>query len=85
MSRKKFNALLAQQMPDSEKRARADYVVDTSGTIADTHEQIDRLIESLKGRTGEAIAAWQDSPRRVSGKKSRGRRLSVRKRKKSKD
>lgn len=58
MTREKFERLLAQQLPDSEKRARADYVVDTSGPIEDTGAEIDKLIESLRDRTGMAIARW---------------------------
>ena len=47
--------LLARQLPDAEKRARADYVVDSGTGLADMHEQIDRLIESLRGRQGRVM------------------------------
>jgi dephospho-CoA kinase len=41
---------IAAQQPVDEKRARGDYVVDTSGTKADTKRQIDELIKrTLKG------------------------------------
>ena len=53
MTPEKLDRLLARQMPDEEKRRRADFVVDTGGTIADTQAQVDRLLESLKGRKGE--------------------------------
>lgn len=52
MTPEKLDALLANQMPDEEKRGRADYVVDTGGTIAHSQAQIDKIIESLKGRQG---------------------------------
>ncbi|HTV00380.1 MAG TPA: dephospho-CoA kinase [Luteitalea sp.] len=41
---------LAAQWPIAEKVARADYVVRTDGTFADTDVQVDRLIETLTQR-----------------------------------
>ena len=57
MSVEKLEQLLARQMPDAEKRARADFVVDTGGTFAETEAQVDNIVESLKGREGKAFAA----------------------------
>jgi dephospho-CoA kinase len=54
MTPEKLAQILGRQMPDAEKRARADFVVDTGGTLADTERQVDTLVESLKARTGTA-------------------------------
>jgi dephospho-CoA kinase len=43
-------------VPDAEKRARADFVVDTGGTFADAEAQVDRIVESLQDRPGTAFA-----------------------------
>jgi dephospho-CoA kinase len=40
-------AIIAKQMPDAEKRARADFVVDTSGTLQQTQDQVTNIIEEL--------------------------------------
>jgi dephospho-CoA kinase len=56
MTPDKLDAIISRQMPDHEKRRRADFVVDTSGTIADTEMQVDRIIAELKGRVGTAFA-----------------------------
>jgi dephospho-CoA kinase len=53
MTAEKLERLLARQMPDAEKRRRADFVVETEGTIAETQAQVDRLLESLERREGE--------------------------------
>jgi len=57
MTLERLDAILARQMPDEDKRRRADFVVDTSGTIAASEAQVDRLIADLQGRTGSAFAA----------------------------
>ena len=59
MSEKKLERLLANQLPDKKKRARADFVVDTSGPIEETGAVIDSIIESLRGRNGEAFSRWE--------------------------
>jgi dephospho-CoA kinase len=50
MTAEKLEAILSRQMPDAEKRALADFVVDTSGTIADTRKAIDAVVTSLLAR-----------------------------------
>ena len=58
MTAEKLEQILARQMSDAEKRARADFVVETGGTFAETDAQVDRIIESLKGRDGTAYAKY---------------------------
>jgi dephospho-CoA kinase len=55
MTEAKLAGLLKRQLSDAQKRARADFVVDTGTTLADMHAQIDKLIESLKGREGRVM------------------------------
>jgi len=47
MSVEKFSALLERQMPDSEKRERADFVIDTSGDISTTEAQVRDILACL--------------------------------------
>ena len=49
MTAERFAQILALQMPDAEKRARADYVIDTGGTLAATQAEVARLVEKLAG------------------------------------
>jgi dephospho-CoA kinase len=59
MTPEKLEQVLARQMPDAEKRALADFIVDTGGTLTETDAQVDNIVESLEGRVGAAFAtAW---------------------------
>jgi dephospho-CoA kinase len=58
MTPEKLDTILARQTPDAEKRRRADFVVETAGTIPETQAQIDRIVEQLKSRSGSAYAAY---------------------------
>jgi dephospho-CoA kinase len=48
MSPAKLEAILAAQMPDSEKRARADFVVDTSKDFDHARRQVRAIIDALR-------------------------------------
>lgn len=54
MSISKLEAILARQMPDAEKRRRADFVVDTGVSIPESHAQVDAIVEALRNRGGRA-------------------------------
>ncbi len=47
MTQEKFDQILARQMPDAEKRGRADYVIDTSGSFEATRAQVDAILACL--------------------------------------
>ncbi len=47
MTAEKLQAILARQVPDEEKRARADHVVDTSGDLSTTQAQVERILACL--------------------------------------
>ena len=47
MSEEKFLALLARQMPDEEKRAGADFVIDTGGDLSTTEAQVRDILSCL--------------------------------------
>ena len=49
MTAEKLDAIVAKQTPDSEKRARADHIVDTSTTLGETGAAVDRLVDALRG------------------------------------
>ena len=47
MTAEKLAQLLARQMPDAEKRERADFVIDTGGTHENTREQVRMILACL--------------------------------------
>nr|WP_245269673.1 dephospho-CoA kinase [Ensifer sp. WSM1721] len=48
MTAEKFAMIRARQVPDSEKRTRADYVVDTSDSFDVTRQQIRAIVDQLR-------------------------------------
>lgn len=48
MTADKFEAILARQIPDAEKRARADYVIDTGGSFEETRRQVRAVLDDLR-------------------------------------
>lgn len=52
-SEARLAAILARQMPDAEKRARADFVIATDTTIDETRESVRAVIACLLAGTGE--------------------------------
>jgi dephospho-CoA kinase len=55
MTADKLEHLLARQLPNAERVALADYVVDSGLSLADMRIEIDKLIESLKSREGRVM------------------------------
>ena len=57
MSEARFNDILAKQTPDAEKRRRADFIVDSSISIADARTQVRAILDAVEGREGVAYAS----------------------------
>jgi dephospho-CoA kinase len=49
MTEEKFGALLAKQMPDEEKRRRADFIVDSSRSYDSARTQVHAILQVAEG------------------------------------
>ena len=50
MTEAEFEAILARQVPDSLKRSRADFVIDTSQGFAHAEQRVDEILAELRAR-----------------------------------
>lgn len=56
MTAEKFDALMQEQMPDAEKRRRADFIVDTSQSLDSARAQVRAIlaaVRAIRGRKGK--------------------------------
>jgi dephospho-CoA kinase len=60
MTDEKLDALIARQLPDVDKRAKADFVVDTGVPLEDTYRQIDAVLREILKRPPLAYQRWAD-------------------------
>jgi dephospho-CoA kinase len=56
-SDERLDAILAQQLPDAEKRARADFVIDTGAGLDAAREQVRQVMQTLRA------PGWTPKPR----------------------
>lgn len=62
MNEAKFHAIVQKQMPDGEKRLRADYVIDTGIGRARTMGQLKKMLQDLKGQNKSTFAQDKEKP-----------------------
>ena len=60
MTEEKFDDILAKQVPDSDKCAAADFIVDSSVSVADAHRQVKEILAALSDREGAALQGRLD-------------------------
>ena len=60
MTEEKFADILVKQVPDSDKRAAADFVIDSSVSVADAHRQVKEILAAVRDRKGTVLQARLD-------------------------
>jgi len=57
MTNAKLEAILARQMPDVEKRGKAHFLIDTSGSLAQTRAQVTQFVRAAGAMKGHLLYA----------------------------
>ena len=55
MDEAKFAAIHAKQVPDAEKRKRADFIVESDKGLDHARAQVAAIVEALKTREGKVL------------------------------
>lgn len=55
MDEAKFAAIHAKQVPDAEKRKRADFIVESDKGLDHARAQVEAIVEALKSREGKVL------------------------------
>lgn len=50
MTEEKFRMILSRQMPDAEKRRRADFIIDTGLGMDHARQRVDEILEQLRAK-----------------------------------
>ena len=56
MTEAKFEAILKKQVPDAEKRRRADYVIDSGNGLEPARRAVRQIIDELANRTAAGLS-----------------------------
>ncbi len=61
MTEEKLNKLLSKQLPDSEKRQKADFIIETNTTLAETEQQVKAALQTIKATLSpKAFEVWKN-------------------------
>jgi dephospho-CoA kinase len=58
MTLEKLDNILQRQLPDVEKRKKADFVIDTGVSIEETRQHVEALVKALEGRQGKVYLRY---------------------------
>lgn len=58
MTSEKLDNILERQLPDVDKRKKANFVIDTGVSIEETRQHVEALVKALEGRQGKAYSRY---------------------------
>lgn len=61
MTREKLDSILALQLPDGQKRERADFVIENGGALEDTEAQVRKIVAILREEPAKWLASRRPS------------------------